>query len=233
MVVAIPLYRYLGGVSACRLPVPMMNVINGGRHADSALAFQEFMIVPHGAPTFAEALRFGSETFHALKSVLKELGLSTNIGDEGGFAPKLQSNDDACDLIVAAIEKAGFEPGRQIAIALDPAASTFASEDGYDLAGRGLRSADATLRGSARRTRSTSVGRASPPAANEPLLRQALGFDPTDALRDGHEGFDGLACGTREGPRLPHNSAYDEPRLANADRTVAAAAMRYADSAYR
>ena len=129
----VPLYAYLGGVGACRLPVPMMNVINGGKHADSSLDFQEFMIVPCGAPTFTEAMRYGSETFQALKKLLHEKGLSTAVGDEGGFAPALESNEQACEMIVAAIERAGFEPGRDIAIALDPAATSFFATDRYEL----------------------------------------------------------------------------------------------------
>ena len=123
--VGLPLYRYLGGPDACRMPVPMMNVINGGTHADNSLDFQEFMLVPHGAPTFAEALRFGAETFHALKTLLQKRGLATSVGDEGGFAPKLRNNEEACNLIVEAIHAAGFIPRKQIAIALDPAASAF------------------------------------------------------------------------------------------------------------
>jgi enolase len=129
----LPLYAYLGGVGATRLPVPMMNVLNGGKHADSSLDFQEFMIMPRGAPTFAEALRYGSETFQALKKLLHEKGYSTAVGDEGGFAPALKSNDEACDLIVAAIERAGYKPGKQIAIALDPAASSFWQNGAYQL----------------------------------------------------------------------------------------------------
>jgi enolase len=128
-----PLYAYLGGVGACRLPVPMMNVINGGKHADSSLDFQEFMIVPRGAPTLAEAMRYGSETFQALKKLLHQKGLGTAVGDEGGFAPALESNEQACEMIVAAIECAGFEPGRDIAIALDPAATSFFEKDRYEL----------------------------------------------------------------------------------------------------
>jgi enolase len=129
----LPLYRYLGGSTARRLPVPMMNVINGGKHADNDLAMQEFMIVPHGAPTYAEALRYGAETYHALKTLLADAGLSTGVGDEGGFAPDLQSDRHALEFIVRAIEKAGYEPGRQIAIALDPAASSFFEDGGYAL----------------------------------------------------------------------------------------------------
>ena len=118
-----PLYRYLGGTTATILPVPCMNVLNGGRHADNNVDFQEFMIVPHGAPTFAESLRMGAETFHALKDTLKEKGLATAVGDEGGFAPQLQSNEEAVELLVRGIESAGFRPGTDVSIALDPAAS--------------------------------------------------------------------------------------------------------------
>jgi enolase len=129
----LPLYQYLGNSTACLLPVPMMNVINGGTHADNALDFQEFMIVPHGAPTFREALRYGAETFHALKSALKARGLPTAVGDEGGFAPNLASNEAACEVIVEAIGTTGLVPGRDVAIALDPAASAFGTAAGYDL----------------------------------------------------------------------------------------------------
>jgi enolase len=127
----LPLYRYLGGLDGTRLPVPMMNVINGGKHAQNSLTFQEFMIVPHGAPTFAEALRYGAETFMALRRALERRGYSTAVGDEGGFAPELLTDREACELIVAAIEAAGFAPGRQISIALDPAATSFAVDGGY------------------------------------------------------------------------------------------------------
>ncbi len=120
-----PLYRYLGGVGANLLPVPMMNILNGGAHADNSVDPQEFMIVPHGAPTFAEALRWGAEVFHTLKGVLKKLGYSTAVGDEGGFAPNLKSNEEALNVVVDAISKAGYKPGEQISIALDPAASEF------------------------------------------------------------------------------------------------------------
>lgn len=129
----LPLYAYLGGVGARLLPLPMMNVLNGGKHADSSLDFQEFMIVPRGAPNFAEALRYGAETFQALKGLLHDKGYSTAVGDEGGFAPKLKSNDEACELIVAAIERAGYRPGEDIAIALDPAASSFFQDGKYRL----------------------------------------------------------------------------------------------------
>jgi len=118
-----PLYRYLGGSKAVTLPVPMMNILNGGAHADSSVDLQEFMVMPVGAKTFAEGLRWGTEVFHTLKAVLHERGLGTAVGDEGGFAPNLPSNRDAVELILQAIERAGYKPGRQIAIALDPATS--------------------------------------------------------------------------------------------------------------
>lgn len=135
----VPLYRYLGGASATRLPVPMMNIINGGRHAQNSLDFQEFMIVPHGAPTFAEALRYGAETFHALHELLHDAGHSTAVGDEGGFAPNLRTIEEACDLIVAAIRKVGLRPGTDIALAFDPAASSFAEDGKYVFAKSGNR----------------------------------------------------------------------------------------------
>ncbi|MGB4782019.1 phosphopyruvate hydratase [Candidatus Methylomirabilis sp.] len=121
----LPLYRYLGGPSATTLPVPLMNIINGGAHADTNVDFQEFMIVPVGAPTFAEAVRFGAETFRALGGVLTGQGYSTTVGDEGGYAPRLRSNVEAIELILEAIAKAGYRPGSDIALALDPAASEF------------------------------------------------------------------------------------------------------------
>lgn len=121
----VPLHRYLGGPNAKVLPVPMMNIINGGAHSDAPIDFQEFMIVPKGAPTFKEALRYGVEVFHALKSVLHDRGLATTVGDEGGFAPTLKSADDALECIMKAIEKAGYRPGEDIAIALDVASSEF------------------------------------------------------------------------------------------------------------
>jgi enolase len=129
----LPLYQYLGGAGARRLPVPQMNVLNGGKHADSSLDFQEFMLYPRGAPSFAEALRYGAETFQALKALLHERGLSTAVGDEGGFAPALSSNEEACQLIVAAIERAGYRPGADIAIALDPASTSFFENGRYRL----------------------------------------------------------------------------------------------------
>jgi enolase len=121
----LPLYRYIGGVSANTLPVPMMNILNGGSHADNSIDFQEFMIMPVGADTFSEALQMGAEVFHTLKKVLREKGLSTNVGDEGGFAPNLKSNEEAIEVVLKAIEKAGYKPGSDIFIALDPAASEF------------------------------------------------------------------------------------------------------------
>ena len=120
-----PLYRYLGGVNARVLPVPMMNVINGGAHADNSVDLQEFMLVPIGATSFSEALRMGAETFHTLKTVLKKRGYSTAVGDEGGFAPNLKSNEEALEVLMEAIRQAGYRPGEQIAIALDPASSEF------------------------------------------------------------------------------------------------------------
>ncbi len=129
------LYRYIGGVSAHTLPIPMMNILNGGSHADNSIDFQEFMIMPVGAPTFAEALRMGSEVFHNLKSVLKNGGYSTNVGDEGGFAPNLKSNEEAIKVVLQAIEKAGYKPGEDIYLALDPASSEYyvADENVYHL----------------------------------------------------------------------------------------------------
>ncbi len=121
----LPLYRYLGGVAASELPVPMMNILNGGVHADNSVDVQEFMIVPYGAASFAEALRMGAEVFHTLKSVLKPKGYSTAVGDEGGFAPNLKANEEALKLIMEAIQRAGYRPGEQIGLALDPAASEF------------------------------------------------------------------------------------------------------------
>jgi enolase len=125
----LPLYRYLGGVAANLLPVPFMNVINGGKHADNNLDIQEFMIVPLNAPSFQEALRMGAEVFHSLKKILKSKGLNTAVGDEGGFAPNLASNEEALKVLVEAIEKAGYEPGKDVFLAMDPAASEF-YEDG-------------------------------------------------------------------------------------------------------
>ena len=124
----LPLFRYLGGVGAHVLPVPMMNILNGGKHADNTVDFQEFMIQPWGAPTFSEALRWGTEIFHSLKKVLKDKGYSTAVGDEGGFAPNLKSNDEAFEVIAIAVEKAGYKLGEQVFFALDPATSELYSE---------------------------------------------------------------------------------------------------------
>ena len=133
----LPLYRYVGGAASRLLPVPMMNVVNGGVHADNPIDFQEFMIVPLGAPTFAEALRAGAEIFHTLRTALKAAGHNTNVGDEGGFAPNLPSAAAALDFILAAIEKAGYRPGEQVALALDPAASEFFENGAYRYKGEG------------------------------------------------------------------------------------------------
>jgi enolase len=144
--VGLPLHRYIGGTAACTLPVPQMNVINGGEHADNALDIQEFMIVPMGAPTFSEALRMGTEVFHVLKSQLKARGLATSVGDEGGFAPNLEANEVALQLLVDAITEAGYQPGKDIGLALDVASSEFYRKETarYHLAaeGRELTSAE-------------------------------------------------------------------------------------------
>ena len=129
----LPLYRYLGGVNAKELPVPLMNILNGGKHADNNVDIQEFMIAPAGAPNFREAIRWGAEVFHALKTILKDMGLNTAVGDEGGYAPNLQSNEEALQVIVKAIEKAGYKPGEDIFIALDPAASSFFEDGKYNM----------------------------------------------------------------------------------------------------
>ena len=140
----LPLYAYLGGAGATCLPVPMMNILNGGKHADNSVDFQEFMVMPVGAPNFAEALRYGAETFHALAALLKKKGYASSVGDEGGFAPNLKGNEEACELIVEAIMAAGYRPGVDIAIALDPAASSLFEENGYNLgrSGQGRKTSD-------------------------------------------------------------------------------------------
>jgi enolase len=134
----LPLYAYVGGVSAHVLPVPMMNIINGGEHADNPIDFQEFMIMPVGAPSLAEAVRWGSEIFHTLKKGLAEKGLSTSVGDEGGFAPNIASTRAALDFVIASIEKAGFKPGSEVALALDCAATEFFKNGKYEISGEGL-----------------------------------------------------------------------------------------------
>jgi enolase len=175
-----PLYRYLGGAQATLLPVPMLNVINGGRHAVNHLDFQEFMIVPHGAPTFAEAMRWASETYHTLREVLVKRGLATGVGDEGGFAPDLHGHEEALALLVESIERAGYRPGDQIAIALDPAASEFSDGGRY------------TLERSARGTLSA--------AEMVELYRDALQRFPVILIEDGlgEDDWDGWRLLTRE-----------------------------------
>ncbi|GAA5008646.1 phosphopyruvate hydratase [Kitasatospora paranensis] len=138
----LPLFRYLGGPNAHVLPVPMMNILNGGSHADSNVDIQEFMIAPIGAESFSEAVRWGVEVYHTLKGVLKERGLSTGLGDEGGFAPNLDSNREALDLIVEAIKKAGYTPGKDVALALDVAASEFHNDGAYTFEGKAISSAE-------------------------------------------------------------------------------------------
>src|SRR5574344_2692902 len=133
----LPLYRYFGGMNGCQLPVPMMNVINGGAHANNSLDLQEFMIIPVGAPTFREALRWGAEVFHALKKIIHDKGMSTAVGDEGGFAPSVENHEAAIQLIIEAIEKAGYKAGEQIALGLDCAASEFYKDGMYVLEGEG------------------------------------------------------------------------------------------------
>ena len=134
----LPLYRYFGGSGAMQMPVPMMNVINGGAHADNNLDIQEFMIIPVGAPSFREAIRYGAEVFHALKKILLDKGLATSVGDEGGFAPSVANHEEALKLIIQAIEAAGYEPGTQIALGLDCAASEFYKDGNYVLAGENM-----------------------------------------------------------------------------------------------
>ncbi len=138
----LPLYRYIGGSKACVLPVPLMNIINGGMHADNNLDVQEFMIMPVGAPTFTKAMQMACEVFHSLKSILHDKHLATSVGDEGGFAPNLKSNEEGLDVIIAAIEKAGYKPGKDIFIALDAAASSFYKDGKYSYNGKNVSSSD-------------------------------------------------------------------------------------------
>jgi len=138
----IPLYRYIGGTKAHILPVPMMNIINGGMHADNNLDIQEFMIMPIGAPTFSKAMQMACEIFHKLKSILHDKNMATSVGDEGGFAPNLGSNEEGLDIIIEAIEKAGYRPGKDICIALDPASSSFYKDGQYDYNGKKISSVD-------------------------------------------------------------------------------------------
>jgi enolase len=133
----LPLYAYLGGPGAVRIPVPMMNILNGGKHADNSVDLQEFMVLPVGAPSFAEGLRYCAEVFHTLKKILQKKAYATAVGDEGGFAPNLKSNDEACEVIVEAIQSAGYRLGKDVAIALDPAASSFYEKGAYNLSKSG------------------------------------------------------------------------------------------------
>ncbi len=135
----IPLYRYIGGVQARTLPVPMMNIVNGGKHADNTIDFQEFMVMPVGAPSFAEALRMGAEVYHSLKSVLHARGLATAVGDEGGFAPNLRNSSEAIEAILEAVHKAGYRPGDDIRIAMDPAATELFADGVYTFSGEGVK----------------------------------------------------------------------------------------------
>ncbi|MFQ3544858.1 phosphopyruvate hydratase [Halobacillus rhizosphaerae] len=137
-VVGLPLYKYLGGFTAATLPTPMMNILNGGEHADNNVDIQEFMIMPIGAPTFKEALRMGAEIFHSLKKVLQSKGYNTGVGDEGGFAPSLKSNEEALSTIIEAIEEAGYKPGEEVKLAMDVAASEIYEDDKYNLKGEGV-----------------------------------------------------------------------------------------------
>lgn len=141
----LPLFRYLGGANARELPVPHMNILNGGKHADNNLDMQEFMVVPAGAPSFAEALRMGSEIYHTLKAVLKDRGLNSSIGDEGGFAPSLKTNEEALTLIVEGIEKAGYKPGEDVFLAMDPAATEFFHEGRYVFASENIARSSAEM----------------------------------------------------------------------------------------
>jgi enolase len=140
----LPLYAYLGGPGAARLPAPMMNILNGGKHADNSVDFQEFMVMPIGAPTFGEALRYGAEVFHALQKILHKRNYATGVGDEGGFAPNLKSDEEACQLIMEAITAAGYTPGKDVSIALDPASSSFFENGQYNLhkSGHGTKTTD-------------------------------------------------------------------------------------------
>ncbi len=176
----LPLFRYLGGPRATTLPVPMMNILNGGAHADSSVDLQEFMVVPVGARTFADALRMGAEVFHSLRAVLKEKKYSTGIGDEGGFAPNLGSNAEALEVILEAIDRAGYKPGRQIALALDPAASEFFEGGAYV-----FRKSDGS-----RRTPTEMVA----------FYRDWVGRYPIVSIEDGvaEDDWDGWSCLTRE-----------------------------------
>ena len=175
---SLPLFRYVGGTNARLLPTPMMNVVNGGVHADNPIDFQEFMIVPVGAETFAEAVRIGAEVFHTLKKALKDAGHNTNVGDEGGFAPNLQSATEALDFIVKAIEQAGYKPGDDVCLALDPAASEFFKDGKYVYAGEG--------------------GKVRDPAAQVAYLGELVGKYPIFSIEDGlaEDDWDGWKLAT-------------------------------------
>ena len=175
---ALPLYRYVGGTNARLLPVPMMNVINGGVHADNPIDFQEFMIVPVGATTIAEAVRMGAEVFHTLKKALSDAGHNTNVGDEGGFAPNLATATDALDFIMKAIEKAGYKPGDDVCLALDPAASEFFKDGNYVYAGEG--------------------GKKRSPAEQVAYLGELIGKYPIISIEDGlaEDDWDGWKLAT-------------------------------------
>jgi enolase len=160
----LPLYRYVGGVDASLLPVPMMNILNGGAHADNGIDFQEFMVMPVGAPTFAEALRCGAEIFHELKSALHQAGLATGVGDEGGFAPAIQSSREALDFILRAVESAGYSPGEDVLLALDCASTEFFRRGAYEMAGE---------------------GRSLPPAAMVDYLAELASNYPIASIEDG------------------------------------------------
>ncbi len=177
----LPFYRYLGGVGATLLPVPFMNVINGGRHADNNVGVQEFMLVPHGAPTFADAVRYGAEVYHTLKTVLKKQGLATAVGDEGGFAPDLPSDEAAIEFLVRAIESAGLRPGEDVALAIDCAASELLEDGRYRLNGE-LRSAEEAVEIYSRWARTYPIVLIEDPFAEEDFagfrqLTQAIGRD--------------------------------------------------------
>jgi len=206
----LPLYAYLGGPNAHVLPVPMMNVLNGGAHADSNVDFQEFMVVPLGAPTFGEAVRMGAEVYHALKKVLGERGLSTGLGDEGGFAPNLAANVKALDLLLVAIERAGYAAGTDVALAMDVAASEFYVDGRYNLAGEG-RSLDT--------------------AEMIALLADLVGRYPIVSVEDGlaEEDWDGWAALTAQlGERC--QLVGDDLLVTNVERVARAIAARSANS---
>ena len=175
-----PLYRYVGGTNAHVLPVPMMNIINGGAHADNPIDFQEFMIVPVGAPTFSEALRIGAEVFHTLRSALKQAGHNTNVGDEGGFAPNLATATEALDFVMKAIETAGYKPGDDVCLALDPASSEFFKDGKYVYAGEG--------------------GKARDPAAQVAYLGELTAKYPIVSIEDGlaEDDWDGWRLATEK-----------------------------------